>query len=185
MFYGQFVSTVLAIVLPLTPNEMKYFVFPAVLLSACLAFYGCGHQCNCNLTVITPSFVGYTVAETDSIKIIKYKEGSQFGVSLDSILVATKNYYSVSHADTIDFPDPFGNNFAVTSGFDWKIINLSDNKVISLSDIQTSERTKHCGGIYDDEVLRTCYSPITSFAANGAVINPANDLGVTRYYINK
>lgn len=164
---------------------MKYFVFSAVLLLSCLVFYGCGHQCGCDQTVITPSFVGYAAAETDSLKIIKYKGGSQFGVPLDSILVATKNYHSVSHADTIDFPDPFGNSFAMTSGFDWEVINLSDNKTIRLSDIQTSGRTEHCGGLYDDDVLRICYSPISSFAANGAVINPTNDQGVVRYYINK
>lgn len=166
---------------------MKYLIYPCTLLLSSLVLYGCGHQCNCNQTVVRLSFIGYTQTEIDSIKIVKFQEGSQFGIPLDSILLTSANsYISNPTADTLDLYAATGaNDFTIRSGYDWEIINLLDSNMTRLSEIQTTERTMHCGGlqlVLDDE---TCYSPIASFVANGVTIDPVTSAGVVRYYISK
>jgi hypothetical protein len=171
-------------------NEMNYFIYPYLLLTSCLFFYGCGHQCACNQTAIKFSFVGYANSEIDSIKLVKFKPGSQFGAPIDSILLTSANSYTSAHSDTLDFYATLSttadnNNFTITNGYDWEIINLFDNKLIRISNIQTSERTMHCGGIQLVLNDRVCYSPITSFLANGVTTTPVNTTGEVWYYINK
>ncbi|MES1249750.1 MAG: hypothetical protein ABUL46_03655 [Chitinophaga rupis] len=162
---------------------MKSLILPLF----CFAFCGCGHQCACNLTNIDLSFTGYNTTEIDSIKIIKFQAGSQFATPIDSVLLTSGNSYSTQHnMDTLDFYAALGNNnFTIANGYDWEIINLSDNKLTRISDIQVSPKTMHCGGIQLVLNDKYCFSPITSFAADGIVIHPVNPAGEARYYISK
>ena len=171
---------------------MKHLFY--ILPACCVILFSCGHRCPCEPSVIRFSFIGYTHSAIDSIKVIKFPADGQFASPVDSILLTSTNSYIITHSDTLDLNLPDSNHFEVMGGSDWEMINLRDNLMIRLSQIQSAQKTMHCGGIISDGVYRICFSPITSFVANGIEVGPAsttlyedggNTRGEARYYISK
>lgn len=171
---------------------MKHLIY--ILPAFCVILFSCGHQCACDPSVIRFSFIGYADSAIDSIRIIRFPADGQFGSPVDSILLTSANSYVTAHSDTLDLDLPYSNNFEVKGGSDWEVINLRDNLLIRFSQIQSAQKTMHCGGIISDGVAHMCFSPITSFVANGIEVDPVNTTingdggnirSEARYYISK
>ena len=106
------------------------------------------NRCNCYKEIdcfdrqIYPAFVGFPVAEVDTVIIRKFKAASNYQVLLDTFRITYSNYYRVS-GDTIRiYPYP---QEGIRAGFDWQIFVPAINKTVQIAAIVGNKNTIRCG----------------------------------------
>jgi hypothetical protein len=123
-------------------------------------------------------FVGYQETEADSLVLLKYKEGTNFNVIIDSLLFhrysfRSDNFFSLFRkGDTLTFYTTT-EKYLIGSGYDWKLRNLFDKKEIFVSDIITPVTSIKRSFITFPGGARLCISPIQSYKVNGVQVQPS------------
>ena len=155
---------------------MRKFKFPVIIL---VVFYiiACGDY-TCPPEPLYPGLKGYATSEADSLIIKRYYKGSNFGVIADSSFARFPSA-TITSTDTIYY-FYYG---MIDGNHDVRIINPFDNNSIDITDINYELREGKSGGCQGR--TETCYSPVTSYKANGIVVTSTNSQLRNRVVITK
>jgi hypothetical protein len=141
-----------------------------------LALAACNGRCTCIAAdVMSPVLIAFSANDADSFIIKKFTKGSNFAGLLDSILIDTSNALYQRKNDTIEI---LSGNASLSSKFDYQIIFLASNNVISIEDIDEPQTQGSCQDKMD------CVNPINSYRINGKMTSNQDPYS-GRIYIQK
>lgn len=145
---------------------MKTRLCPITLL-AVLILCSCTSEVDCTDPKLDLNFVGYTLAELDTLIYTKFKAGSNFTIPLDTFLVdKSRAYYTLKH-DTINVFETISES-RIMPGSDWEIFVPAVNRTVLIADIVSShEKGKVSHGIFSmDHFGPPCMNTIYSAKLN-------------------
>jgi hypothetical protein len=125
---------------------------------------GCERPCRKNH--IDSAFIGFSIADIDTIILRAYQPNGNFNRLVDTVFVHNlyATIYTTTNDTTIVYVNDSNLDNWVSSGFDWQIYIPAKNKAVSISNIETVQTE---GGRY-------CLNPIASFVQDGLRIVPEN-----------
>ena len=138
----------------------------------------------CTNPIVEPDFVGYSLADIDTLVIRMYKENDNYNTLLDTFKIAhctgtDSNFcynYDISN-DTIQVAIIQGSNYVpkqsnlyceIQQGYDWSIYIPSTSQADSISAISINQKMvsyKAC------DLRPNCSNTMTSLKLNGTIIN--------------
>lgn len=148
---------------------MKKVIIALVLATGILS---CGRKTvECPVESFRINFVGYDSSEVESIMRYRYTKGSNFTSLIDSSLLVLGTNGFRSDDSTFSFIglnayDPTNTSNQGTTPCDFKLKNLFDQNMISISDVQHEIKTTS-NGVLSDVGTNPCMSPVTSFMHDG------------------
>jgi hypothetical protein len=159
------------------PKVMTIRGYVLLLLAAgTLSLASCNGKCTCvDADGLSPTLISFSSSDADSFVIKKFTKGSNFSSLLDSILIDTSNSLYQRNNDTTEV---ISGNATLSSKFDYQIILLSSNNVISISDIDEPQTQGNCS-----EKIQ-CVNPINSYKINGNLVMN-QDPYIGRIYIQQ
>jgi hypothetical protein len=157
------------------------YCITAILLIAALA--RCTTEYDCADLQIQPAFIGFNLADIDTIVLKKFKAGGNYQIFIDSFII-THGYsgsYRVSN-DTTRVSVTDGKN-GIKTGFDWQIFIPAKNKTVFISDIVSDKKTGKRGhGIFSMDPAPGCTNDIFSVKMDNQFVNFSNQ-GMGGYYV--
>ncbi|HSC36554.1 MAG TPA: hypothetical protein VLD19_01735, partial [Chitinophagaceae bacterium] len=120
---------------------MKYVL---VLALPIIVFCSCGRDVDCADSIIQPTFIGYSLADVDTMVLRRYKAGDGFNTLIDTFLITTLNgrgTYVIAGRDSIQVytSGVYGSNGeqlnAIHVGYDWKLYIPATNKTVAITGI--------------------------------------------------
>lgn len=114
---------------------------------------------------LNPVFIGFSAADINTFVLRAYKPNDNYLHLVDTILVA--NYgatiYTTTNDTTIVYVNDSNPNHWICPGFDWQIYIPAKNRIVSISNIITTQT---------ENVGRVCWNPINSLTQDGQSIVP-------------
>ena len=133
-----------------------------LLAAGTLSLASCSGKCTCIAADgLSPTLILFSSSDADSFVIKKFTKGSNFSSLIDSTLIDTSNALYQRNNDTTEV---FSGNATLSSKFDYQIILLSSNNVISINDIDEPQTQGNC-----PDKMR-CVNPIISYKINGNLV---------------
>jgi hypothetical protein len=136
-----------------------------ILLGSFIFSSGCNQRHPCINNYINPVFVGFSLADVDTIVLRAYRPNDNYLHLVDTTLI--RNLYATIYTTTGDTTVVYVNSSNpdhwINPGFDWQIYIPAKNRTIAISNI-TSTQTEGPG--------RACLNPINSFKQDGQMIVP-------------
>lgn len=148
------------------PNHHILMVILILVLSACSREYPC------SIPTLTPQFIGFAVAELDTVIIKKYPKDGDRNTAIDSVVwVPGQNAQAnVTNDSIVIYSTPI--NYFIQPDFDWQIVLPSVSQQYWIDQINYTPRTISCGyGIFSmDKFGCNCVSPLVSARLNNQLV---------------
>jgi hypothetical protein len=134
-----------------------------VCLASFMILHGCHYPCVKNR--INPVFIGFTVADVDTIILKAYRPNDNYQHLVDSFMVHNlyASIYTTTHDSTTVFVNSSNPDHWVSAGFDWKIFIPAKNKTVSISNIVSPQTETSYKG---------CENPVNSYMLDGQLVIP-------------
>lgn len=128
-----------------------------------------------------PEFIGYPLADIDTLILRKYKAGDGFNSLIDTFLItSTNSHYLVDsnlHIGVNINVGNYGSNGlnkgAIQVGYDWKLFIPAVNRTVAISGI-ASEHNTGKKGIFGEGA--SCSNQIFSFWQDGVVHSDGSNI---------
>ena len=155
---------------------MKYVLVIALPL---LVLCSCGRDIDCADANIQPTFIGYSLADVDTMVLRRYKAGDGFNTLIDTFLITMYNRsgtYVIAGLDRIEVSTSgvYGNNGealnAIHVGYDWKLYIPATNKTVAITGIVSEHNSTHCWKC-------VCYNRVFSYMADTVTYKPQDGSG--------
>lgn len=117
--------------------HIKNWSYFSILLSFCC----CVREIDCSNLAIKPAFIGFPLADIDTLIIRKFKQGDNFQRRIDSFVVTFNNYYQTSNDTTKIVLFQTGK---IEAGFDYQIFLPALNRSVNITDIFSNKKTTKC-----------------------------------------
>ena len=131
---------------------------------------------------ITSYFIGFSIADIDTLVLRKYKANDSFHHLIDTLQVTTNIYsgaaYRTSHDTTsVDFNNIGGSEKDIFPGSDWQVYIPALNKTVSVSNLVCPPKESDC-------FKCGCYNEIASFEQDGQATVPARGIVLAAFSNN-
>jgi hypothetical protein len=144
-------------------------VLSLLLFAVIILFASCNRTVSCTNQYITPAFIGFSIADIDTLIIREFKKGNNFLQPIDTVLITNDPHsasYSTSNDTTIVILNVTpGQSKYILPDHDWQIFIPAKNKTIAISNIISPQTEYSC-------FKCVCTNPINSFIQNGQTIIP-------------
>ena len=154
----------------------KYFssIIVAGVLLMSFGMGGCSKEYDCDEPQLQAAFIGFTIAEIDTIILKKFKPGNNFQtlIETDTVLFANKYnslYTFFGDTTSVFVKDPLK---CIKAGFDWQVLIPATNKTISISSILDEKKTgKRNWGIFSMDPGPNCLNRVYSAIVDNQSLN--------------
>ena len=153
--------------------KFRLFVCLSLLLSV---INGCGKEYDCADPQLIPALIGFAPSDIDTLIIKKYKSNDNFQTLVNSfrIVNSLSGQYQSSNDTTYIYLRNEKNG--IYAGFDWILFIPARNRVVTIADIVSEEKTGVCGsGIFSmDKFGCTCTNQVFSAKRDNQLIQFSN-----------
>jgi hypothetical protein len=154
----------------------KYHSAIAVAIVSLISFGtgSCSKEYDCDEPQLHAAFIGFTIAEIDTIILKKFKSDDHFQtlIETDTVLFANKynsTYTFFGDTTSVFVMDPLK---CIKAGFDWQILIPAINKTISVSGILDEKKTGKRGwGIFSMDPGPNCLNRVYSAMVDNQPFN--------------
>ena len=159
---------------------MKYIL---VIALSVFVICSCGRDIDCADSSIHPTFIGYSLADVDTMVLRRYKAGDGFNTMIDTFLITLLNRngtYVIAGPDSLQVytSGVYGSNGEVLNaihvGYDWKLYIPAKNKTVAITGIVSERNSTHCWKC-------VCYNRVFSFVADTVIYKLRDDSDYTFY----
>lgn len=121
------------------PNILLLILLLTLIFNAC----NCTKEYDCDDYPIQPAFIGFTLAEIDTLVFRRFKEKDNFRTLIDTVIVTKNNQYQTSNDTTKIVHYELDKGIKV--GFDWQLFIPAINKTVMITDIISNKKEGKCG----------------------------------------
>jgi hypothetical protein len=133
-----------------------------------LVFSGCGtKEFDCDDMPIQPAFIGFQLADIDTLIFRQYQPNDNFRNLIDTTLVTYDNLYRTSNDTTKIIHYQLSDG--IKPGFDWQLFIPPLNRTVVISNIISDQKTGSCGTMASRSAC-TCLNDLFSAKQDSQVI---------------
>jgi len=123
----------------------------------------CSKEYDCDEPQLHPAFIGFTLAEIDTLILEKYKAGDNFQTRIDTHTVVLADHFNSLYTVYNDTTSVFVKDHLkyIKAGFDWRIYIPAINRTITITAIEGEKRTgKRNSGIFSMDPSPNCLNDV-------------------------